>query len=225
MHRPLLIRLARLTAILSLTAASQQLSASDILWSQYCQHQGKMKLLVYLDSDPTVAVEAASGAVELSIRESENESWERIGSEPIDRLTATALFEIEAWPRFTRKFYRVTCGDSVREGIFRAEPEKGSVLKLAGLSCHKDIGWPWKEAIDEVIAHDPDLVFFSGDQIYENDYNSPMFRADAGGGSAGHEELSGEIPQIRRGFWRTDARSSDDHDHRRPRRFCQRLVG
>ena len=55
--------------------------------------------------------------------------------------------------------------------------KKGSILKLAGLSCHKDIAWPWKEAIAELIAHDPDLVFFSGDQIYENDYGSPMFRA------------------------------------------------
>ena len=66
---------------------------------------------------------------------------------------------------------------SPRTGIFRAEPKAESVLKLAALSCHKDIGWPWKEAIDELIAHDPDLVFFSGDQIYENDYGSRMFRA------------------------------------------------
>lgn len=50
------------------------------------------------------------------------------------------------------------------------------MLKLAALSCHKDIGWPWREAIAELIDHDPDLVFFSGDQICENDYGSPMFR-------------------------------------------------
>jgi len=28
-----------------------------------------------------------------------------------------------------------------------------------------------------VISHDPDLVIFTGDQIYENDYGSPMFQA------------------------------------------------
>lgn len=177
MRRSLLLSLVWPIAVICLATVSQQSLASEILWSQYCQHQGKMKLLVHLDSDPTVVVEGAAETAELSIRESENEPWKRVSSQPIDRLTATALFKIESWPRFTRMFYRVTCGASVREGIFRAEPTKDSVLKLVALSCHKDIGWPWKEAIGELIAHDPDLVFFSGDQIYENDYNSPMFRA------------------------------------------------
>lgn len=151
--------------------------ATEILWSQYCQHLGKMKLLVHLDSDPTLPVEEGAEAVELWLREDEESDWSLEQTEPVDPLTATALFEIGSWPRHQVRFFRVACGKSEWGGLFRAEPEAGSVLKLAGLSCHKDIGWPWKEAIAEVIAHDPDLVFFSGDQIYENDYGSPMFRA------------------------------------------------
>jgi len=113
MHRSLLLNLVWPIAVICLATVSQKSLASEILWSQYCQHQGKMKLLVHLDSDPTVVVEGAAETVELSIRESENEPWKRVSSQPIDRLTATALFKIESWPRFTRKFYRVTCGASV----------------------------------------------------------------------------------------------------------------
>lgn len=148
--------------------------AAEVLWTQYCQHRGKMKLLVHLDSDPTVS--SQSETVKLWLRGDAGEDWGLEASQPADRLTATALFTMESWPRQTTKRFKVTCGDSAWIGTFRAEPQHG--LKLAALSCHKDIGWPWKEAIAELIAHDPDLVFFSGDQIYENDYGSPMFRAE-----------------------------------------------
>ncbi len=166
-----------LTLLLCLAAAATQLGATEILWSQYCQHQGKMKLLVHLDTDPTEPVEGEPETVKLWLRDNADGEWSEVQTQPIDSLTATALFEIESWPRHERKLFKATCGDSNWEGIFRAEPKEGSVLKVAGLSCHKDIAWPWKEAIAEVISHDPDLVLFSGDQIYENDYGIPMFRA------------------------------------------------
>lgn len=136
-----------------------------------------MKLLVHLDTDPMAPVEGEAETVKLFLRPDEDSDWAFAGSQPVNLLTATALFEMEPWPRHTEMAFKLTSGDSEWEGTFRAEPVGGAVLKLAGLSCHKDVGWPWTEAIDELIAHDPDLVFFSGDQIYENDYGSPMFQA------------------------------------------------
>ncbi len=158
---------------LGLALSTQCASATEVLWTQYCQHQGKMKLLVHLDSDPTAKSELQS--VVLSLRKSRETGWTVIQTQSIDRLTATAMFILNDWPRHTASTFKVTCGDSTSVGKFRAEPTSG--LKLAALSCHKDIAWPWKEAVAELIAHDPDLVFFSGDQIYENDYGSPMFLA------------------------------------------------
>jgi hypothetical protein len=161
-----------LSLFFSLTIFTSDAFASKVLWTQYCQHLGKMKLLVHLDSDPTATSKPET--VRLWLREDVDDDWVLAQTQRGDRLTATALFVIDSWPRHTKKFFNVTCGDSASRGIFRAEPKKG--LKLAALSCHKDIAWPWKEAIAELIAHDPDLVFFSGDQIYENDYGSPMFQ-------------------------------------------------
>ena len=163
--------------MLCLLLFARQADGAEILWSQYCQHLGKMKLLVHLDTDPMLGADGEVERAYLWIREDERKEWAFLKSSTVDPLTATALFVIDGWPRFTSQKFLVICGESTWEGTFRAEPKDGSTLKLAGLSCHKDIGWPWKEAIAELIAHDPDLVFFSGDQIYENDYNSPMFRA------------------------------------------------
>lgn len=166
---------------LGVTACSQKASASEILWTQYCQHLGKMKLLVHLDSDPTATNQPET--VKLWLRRTATDNWTLSQSEPVNHLTATALFVVKSWPRHTKQFFKVTCDNSAWEGVFRAEPKNG--LKLVALSCHKDIGWPWKVAIAELISHDPDLVFFSGDQIYENDYGSPMFRA----------QTADEVPQ------------------------------
>lgn len=163
--------------LLVLSALNTNALAEQILWTQYCQHQGTMKLLVHLDTDPTEQATGNPEQVKLWLREKAEAEWRLAGTRPVDQLTATALFVQKEWPREARVLFKVTCGESSSEGIFRAEPEKSSVLKVAGLSCHKGIGWPWKEAIAELISHDPDLVIFTGDQIYENDYGSPMFRA------------------------------------------------
>ena len=169
---------AWLIVLLVLGAMDASAFAEQILWTQYCQHQGTMKLLVHLDADPTAQATGHPEQVKLWLREKADNEWQLAATQPIDQLTATALFVQKEWPRKDRILFKVTYGESSSEGIFRAEPQRNSVLKVAGLSCHKDIGWPWKEAIAEVISHDPDLVIFTGDQIYENDYGSPMFRAE-----------------------------------------------
>lgn len=145
--------------------------AADILWTQYCQHLDTMKLMVHLDADPTIPSDVE---VTLHIR-GDGEPWQLVGVQQMFTLTSTALFEMKGWPRRRKVAYRVTSGESCLEGVFRAEPENGQ-LRMVGLSCFKDIGWPWKKAIDEMIELDPDIVFFSGDQIYENDHGVPMFR-------------------------------------------------
>ena len=171
------IRILLSALILGLGSLAIPANGAEILWSQYCQHLGKMKLLVHLDTDPTVVTKGDSEPVKLWLRDDADGEWKLADTQPVDPLTATSLFVLEDWPRHERTFFKATCGNSEWKGIFRAEPKDGSLLKAVGLSCLKQIGWPWKEAIAEVIAHDPDLVIFAGDQIYENDYGSPVFYA------------------------------------------------
>ncbi len=142
--------------------------SAEILWTQYCQHLDTMRLMAHLDADPT---EPAPETVTLWTKD--DGDWEEVSSTEISTLSSTALFEVKEWPRHQKLDYKVTCGDSSFEGIFRAEPKPNAELRMLGMSCLKDIGWPWKEAVAELIKQDPDLVYFSGDQIYENDYGSP----------------------------------------------------
>ena len=164
-----------LTLILGLGSLMIPANGAEILWSQYCQHLGKMKLLVHLDTDPTVVTEGDSEPVKPLASGRRGRGMETRRHSAGRPAHCHLLFVLEDWPRHEGTF-KATCGNSEWEGIFRAEPKDGSVLKAVGLSCLKQIGWPWKE-VAEVIAHDPDLVIFAGDQIYENDYGSPVFYA------------------------------------------------
>lgn len=149
------------------------LPATEILWTQYCQHLDTMKLMVHLDASPT---EPVSELVTLWLEREEGE-WQQVGSQQMYTLASTALFEMREWPRHRAQRYRVTCGDSLLEGVFRAEPTAGTALRMMGVSCLKDRGWPWKKSVEKMIELDPDLVYFSGDQIYENDYDSKAWIA------------------------------------------------
>lgn len=146
---------------------SQPCKAAEILWTQYCQHLGTMKVMVHLDADPT---NPSSETVDLWVKS--DDQWEKLGTEQMFTLASIALFEMREWPRHKELQYKVTCANSSMEGIFRAEPEPGTTLRMMGVSCLKDIAWPWKQAVASMIEKDPDIVYFSGDQIYENDYGS-----------------------------------------------------
>ncbi len=72
-----LIPLTRfITLLFSLGLLTTSLNATEILWSQYCQHLGKMKLLVHLDTDPTTPVEGDPETVTLSLRDTADDEWE-----------------------------------------------------------------------------------------------------------------------------------------------------
>ncbi len=53
------------------------------------------------------------------------------------------------------------------DGTIRAVPE-GRPLKMAALTCQNDYAFPYEPVVDNLRRIDPDLLYFSGDQLYEN---------------------------------------------------------
>ena len=91
MRNPVVVTLL-LGLLCSLSTLSPQVFATEILWSQYCQHLGKMKLLVHVDSDPTAPAKGKAETMKLWLRENASADWELADSRPIDRLTACLLY-------------------------------------------------------------------------------------------------------------------------------------
>ncbi len=106
---------------------------------------------------------------------------------PIDADARTATFRIENWDPTSDTPYRVglvvptTDGPAQTTsytGTIRGEPT-GRPLVLGGLTCQNHIGFPYSPVARNLAQLDPDMLFFSGDQLYEENGGYGIERKDA----------------------------------------------
>jgi hypothetical protein len=156
-----------------------------ILGTLYTVDDGVMKMTAQF---PPLGEEDQWSAT-LQIQPEPRNYWETVASAPIDKDSRTATFRVEDWQIDREIPYRVihalerTDGSRVGaeyHGIIRAEPPPEEPLLLGALTCHKTytggLAWndqglwlPHEELVQAVQERDPDLLYFSGDQIYEGD--------------------------------------------------------
>ncbi|MDX1700272.1 MAG: alkaline phosphatase D family protein [Melioribacteraceae bacterium] len=145
-------------------------SYGPLLFSQYSLSSNILKLTVQL---PPIGGNDGN-SVEFQIEE--NGSWTSISTEPIDPLSRTATFKIENWDSqrdvpyrlvYELRYHEDEYVNYYREGVIRKEPLHKDEIVVAGFTGNNDLGFPNNELVNAVKYHDPDVLFFSGDQIYE----------------------------------------------------------
>jgi hypothetical protein len=142
-----------------------------ILFAQYTLGRGILKMTAQM---PPVGI-ADGQTVRLQIRKIDG-IWMDAGDAPIDPDARTATFRIPGWDGTRdvpyRLVYELASGGSVKTpyfyaGTIRREPQDKSEFVLAAFTGNNDVGFPHTEILEHVKAQNPDLLFFSGDQIYE----------------------------------------------------------
>jgi hypothetical protein len=132
--------------------------------------------------------------VELYIRNQEN--WELAAASTLSHPSYTAAFKIENWPYKTDVPYRVEYvlkreqdAKYFIEGTIRKDPFDKDKLVMISMSCVEQVikptrtswvgvdgewfPWDWgilyphPELVERLKKHDPDVMFFAGDQVYE----------------------------------------------------------
>ncbi|WP_111978570.1 alkaline phosphatase D family protein [Algibacillus agarilyticus] len=123
--------------------------------------------------------------VELEINK--DGKWQVIGIAKLDPDAWVATFNIPNWQESKDIEYRVVYREKHRDGtetpdtyagIIRANPV-GRKMRMAGLTCQNDYAFPYAPVAQNVVKMNPDLVYFSGDQIYENHGGFDVIRAPA----------------------------------------------
>lgn len=153
----------------SKVSANPDQTYGPILWTQYTVQDNTLKLLAFL---VPMESDAASTATLQVLRESD---WANVLESEIEPLSRTALFRVEDWDSSQDAEYRVVyswnsgAGDerATWEGLVRKNPSPDVNISLAGLSCSNSELFPNRFLEANLLAQDPDLVFFAGDQIYE----------------------------------------------------------
>ncbi len=142
-----------------------------VLFVQYTLSKGTLKLLAQM---PPVGEKDGKSA-DLQIKD--GDQWKTINMATIDTLSRTALFKIEDWKAGEDTPYRLAykyftsdneLRDSYFEGIIRKEPTDKDEVVMAAFTGNSDLGFPNNDLVRNVTYHNPDLLFFSGDQIYEH---------------------------------------------------------
>ena len=137
-----------------------------ILWTQYTLSRGVMKLSAQFPpmgpDDPRIA----------KLQVKSEGRWMDAARATIDDVARVALFRIPKWDATKDVSYRVVYRwkgkDFTFEGKVRRDPADKAELSVAGFTGNKDYGFPNREIVGNVAKLDPDMLFFSGDQIYES---------------------------------------------------------
>lgn len=113
---------------------------------------------------------------EVELQLNRNGDWQSIATAILDKEAWVATFRIPNWNEQAATEYRVvyhqkhtdgTSSPSTWGGTIKANPT-GRPLRLGALTCQNDYAFPYAPVADNLLKLDPDMLYFSGDQIYEN---------------------------------------------------------
>lgn len=151
-------------------AAHPDRTFGPVLFAQYTLSRNILKLTAQM---PPVGSDSRRVALQI---QGENQEWKTVAHAPIDEWSRTATFRLPGWDSSREVPYRLVYEIPVADGkiqetyfngIIRRDPVDKETLVVAGFTGNNDLGFPHNDLVDRVAEHDPDLLFFSGDQIYE----------------------------------------------------------
>jgi hypothetical protein len=146
-----------------------------VLWTQYTLHRGVMKMTAQIS--PLGKRNEEKAHLELLLEG----KWKRVQSSAIHEYASTAHFRMENWNDSRPVPFRVVFQDGNKmgewKGTIRKDPRNKKTIKLAALSCMKDGAFPNQYLQQNILAQNPDILFFAGDQLYESNGGYSIVRA------------------------------------------------
>lgn len=120
------------------------------------------------------------GAHEAELQVRRGAAWRSVAKAPIDPMASVAHFRVDNWDDSRDTPYRVLLTHDGRRhtltGTIPHNPHDKPRLVIGALTCQNDIGFPHAQIAANLKHLKPDILFFTGDQIYERsgDYGNQM---------------------------------------------------
>ncbi len=158
-----------------------------ILWTMYSlsDSRGNDGFVMKLSALTGPLGEKDNKDIELHVEK--DGQWKSLGTAALDTDAWTATFRIANWDETTETPYKVTYKELHRDGstsesdwsgVIKANPS-GRPLRLGALTCQKDYGFPYAPVCENLLRLDPDMLYFSGDQLYEDHGGFGLIRKPA----------------------------------------------
>lgn len=99
-----------------------------------------------------------------------NGSWETVAEQEVNDIGWMTTFKIEDWEDSQDVAYQLRHGENALfTGLIKANPRNKNEIVLVGLSCNSNQDRGMRQNyIRNIRHHDPDLLFFAGDQSYDH---------------------------------------------------------
>ncbi len=141
-----------------------------ILFALYTVSRGVLKL-----SAQCPPMGNAPREVRLQVRNGGNR-WKTIGTAELDEDAWNAVFRVAAWNDAKDHAYRLVYAmpdadgklrQHTYEGMIRKDPKGRNEITVGLLTCIWDMGFPHSEFVKHLGWHRPDVLLWTGDQVYE----------------------------------------------------------
>jgi alkaline phosphatase D len=158
-----------------------------ILWSMYSLSDSRTKEGFVMKLSALTGPLGTQDPHDVELLIEKNRAWQSLGSAKLDTDAWTATFRFPNWDATHSTPYKLIYREKHTDGTSTAHEWKGTIrgnpegrpLRLAALTCQNDYAFPYAPVAENLVKLDPDLVFFSGDQIYENHGGFGIIRDDA----------------------------------------------
>lgn len=148
-------------------------SFGPILWAMYTLSKGTLKIAAQM---PPLGLQDNK---ELDLYFKKGNTWQKALTQQIDDAAYIAHFQIDNWESGKevpfQLVYQNKDSHHTFEGTIREEPI-GRPLRFGGLTCQHGEGYPYSPLVKNLKKHDPDMLYFSGDQLYEGNGGYPIKR-------------------------------------------------
>lgn len=153
-----------------------------ILWAMYTNSRNVLKLTAQL------APVSSRDNAEVRLEIKKGDIWENAATEKLRFDSYTATFRLDGWDPGQEADYRVSYSENMKDGgtsdyeyigTIRKEPVDRPLV-FGGMTCQYGYGFPYTPLVNNLLKEDPDILYFSGDQIYEGNggYSIIRFPAD-----------------------------------------------
>ncbi len=127
-----------------------------ILFAQHTLGRGVLKLTAQL-----APLEGDEGKAELWI------DGKRVTETAPEVFSSTAAFRVAGFDDAKEHAYEVRFAGAVYAGTIAKDPREKAKLTVGSLTCQGDFGFPHAAIAKNLLHVKPDVLFFTGDQLYE----------------------------------------------------------
>lgn len=147
-----------------------------LLWSMYSLSDSRSPEGFVMKMSALTGPMGTKDSQNVELQVERNGVWESLGEARLDRDAWVATFRIPNWDESVDTPYKLVYKEQHNDGTETPDEWTGTVranpvgrpLRMAALTCQNDYGFPYEPVANNVIAMDPDIALFSGDQIYES---------------------------------------------------------